>query len=199
MSSAPAINLAGLFPNASTGLLDVIKQLQQAQNKANTANEQRYQDILGQYSNLGQAGMTQIGQQEQQGLASNTQGMISRGLSNTTVGDASARGISSDAELKRQQLQEGVAQQKAGVMERRTDQGPDMGMYANLLQKASQSQNQNFNWHTWAQANPGKARERALGMMDFGRQHSGGKLNFTYSPEDQAEYTAKYFDPNQWK
>jgi hypothetical protein len=141
MSSA--INLSGMFPGASPGLQDIIRQLQQAQNKANEANEKRYQDILGLYGNLGQAGMTRIGQAEQQGQAKATQDLTSRGLGNTTVTSAVSRGIASDAELARQSLQEGVAQQKAGVMERRTDQGPDMGMYANLLQQASQAGGQN--------------------------------------------------------
>lgn len=137
MSTAPSINLSGLFPNASTGLKDIIKQLQDAQNVANKANETRYQDILGMYGNLGQAGMTRIGQQEQQAQAKNEQNLTSRGLGNTTVTSATNRGIANDAEQQRQQLQESVAEKKAGVMERRTDQGPDMSMYANLIGQAA--------------------------------------------------------------
>lgn len=136
-----AINLSGLI-SGGTGLMDIVKQLQAAQTAANKANEERYQDILKQYEGLGQAGMTRIGQAEQQAQAKSTQDLTSRGLGNTTVTGAMSRGISSDAELQRQQLQEGVAEKKAGVMERRTDQGPDMGVYANLLAQASKSQAQ---------------------------------------------------------
>jgi hypothetical protein len=120
------------------GLMDIVKQLQAAQDKANKANESRYQDILGLYGNLGQAGLARIGQQETQAQAKGTQDLISRGLGNTTITSAISRGIASDAELARQQLQESVAMQKAGVMERRTDQGPDLGLYASLLQQAAQ-------------------------------------------------------------
>lgn len=137
-----AINMTGLFPGASTGLLDIIKQLQQAQTQANTANEQRYQDILKQYEGMGAAGMARIGQAEQQQQARGTQDLISRGLGNTTITSAVSRGVASDAEMARQQLQENVAQQRAGVMERRTDQGPDLSMYANLISQAAQGQQQ---------------------------------------------------------
>jgi len=119
---------------------DILKQIQKKQRKANAANEARYQGILDQYSNLGQAGMARIGQAEQQALASGTQDLASRGLGNTTIRGSMSRGVASDAELARQQLGESVATQKAGVMERRTDEGPDMGLYTNLLMQASQGQ-----------------------------------------------------------
>jgi hypothetical protein len=64
-------------------------------------------------------------------------------LGNTTITSAASRGIASDAEASRQQLQEGITQQKVGVMERKTEQGPDMSMYANLLQKAAAGQQGN--------------------------------------------------------
>ena len=126
-----------------SGLLnqaDILKKLQNKQRKANEANEARYQEILGMYGNLGQAGMARIGQAEQQAMASGTQDLASRGLGNTTIRGSMARGVASDAELARQQLGESVATQKAGVMERRTDEGPDMGLYSNLLMQAAQGQ-----------------------------------------------------------
>ena len=142
MSQMPAINLAGLISGGS-GLMDIVKQLQAAQTAANKANEQRYQDILGQYDTLGKAGETRIQQTEQQAQAKSTQDLTARGLGNTTITSAASRGIASDAEASRQQLQEGITQQKVGVMERKTEQGPDMSMYANLLQKAAAGQQGN--------------------------------------------------------
>jgi hypothetical protein len=140
MSAVPAINLAGLFPNASEGLLGVLNQLQMAQTAANTANEQRYQDILGLYGGMGTAGNARIGQAEQQTQAQSTQDLSARGLGNTTITGAMNRGIANDAEFSRQQLQERVAMDKAGVMERRTDQGPNMALYANLIRGATAGQ-----------------------------------------------------------
>ena len=140
VGAQPGIDLSGLFPGASSGLLDIIKQLQNAQTQANTANQTRYDQTLGLLANQGQAGMTRIANAEQQAQAKGTQDLTSRGLGNTTVTSSVNRGIASDAELARQTLQESVAQQKARVMEMKTDQGPDMGLYANLLSAAAQRQ-----------------------------------------------------------
>jgi hypothetical protein len=118
-----------------TGLNDILAQLKAAQAKANAANEKRYNDILGMYSNLGQAGMARIGQGEEQAQAKGTQDLTSRGLGNTTVTSSVNRGIANDAELQRQGLQENVAQLKGGVMERKTDAGPNLGLYSGLLQQ----------------------------------------------------------------
>ncbi len=124
------------------GFQDIIAQMQAAQEKANLLNEQRYQQALGQFEGLGKAGMARIGQQTQQRQAAAVQNLTSRGLGSTTITSAVERGIASDAELQRQQLQESVAVQKAGVIERRTDTGPDLGMFASLLQTAGQGQQQ---------------------------------------------------------
>lgn len=171
-----SINLSGLLSGSPAGLQDIIKQLQAAQTSANEANEKRYQDILGLYGNLGQAGMTRIGQQEQQAQAKSTQDLTSRGLGNTTVTGAMTRGIASDAELSRQQLQEGVAMQKAGVMERRTDQGPDMGMYASLIAGAAKQPSGNTTITRWSpatQAAFGGGSSGYGGLSDFGGGSGG--------------------------
>lgn len=124
------------------GFQDIIKQMQAAQDKANLLNEQRYQQALGQFETLGQAGRARIEQQTTQRQASATQGLTSRGLGSTTITSAVERGIAGDAELQQQQLGESVAVQKAGLMERRSDVGPDLGMFASLLQAAGQGQQQ---------------------------------------------------------
>ena len=124
------------------GFQDIIAQMQAAQEKANLVNEQRYQQILGTFENLGKAGRARIEQQTTQRQAAATQNLTSRGLGGTTITSAVERGIASDAETQRQQLEEGIAVQRAGVMERRTDTGPDLGMFASLLQMAGQQQQQ---------------------------------------------------------
>ena len=125
-----------------TAFQDIIKQMQAAQEKANLLNEQRYQQILGQFEGLGKAGRARIEQQTLQRQAAATQGLTSRGLGGTTITSAVERGIAGESELQRQQLEESVAMQKAGVMERRTDVGPDLSMFASLLQLAGQQQQQ---------------------------------------------------------
>lgn len=122
------------------GFQDIIKQMQAAQEKANLLNEQRYQQILGQFEGLGKAGRARIEQQTQQRQAAATQSLTSRGLGGTTITSAVERGIAGQGEQQRQQLEESVAMQKAGVMERRTDVGPDLGMFSSLLQLAGQQQ-----------------------------------------------------------
>jgi hypothetical protein len=135
-----AMNMGGLFQGASSGLQDILKQLQTAQNQANQANQQRYQDILGMYSNLGKTGEARIAENEAQQQAKSTQDLTSRGLGNTTITGAMSRGIASDAEFARQGLQEQVAQLQGGVMERKTEQGPNLGLYASLIQQAMAGQ-----------------------------------------------------------
>lgn len=127
------------IPGGGTSALQgIIKQMQAAQKKANLANEQRYQQILSSFEGLGKAGRARIEEQTIQRQAQATQSLTSRGLGSTTITSAVERGIASDAELQRQQLEEAVTVQKAGVMERRTDVGPDLGMFASLLQSAGQ-------------------------------------------------------------
>ncbi len=127
-------------PGGGTSALQgIIAQMQAAQKKANLANEQRYQQILGSFENLGKAGRARIEQQTTQRQAQATQRLTSRGLGSTTITSAVERGIAGDAETQRQQLEESVTMQRAGVMERRTDEGPDLGMFASLLQSAGQA------------------------------------------------------------
>lgn len=154
------------------GLQDIIKQMQTAQEKANLLNEQRYQQILAQYEGLGQAGRARIEQQTLQRQAQATQSLTSRGLGGTTITSAVERGIASDAEMQRQQLEESVSMQRAGVMERRTDTGPDLGMFANLLQIAGQQQQQPRS--VVRQMGPMARR----GLSVFGRPMSGSGSMF---------------------
>lgn len=143
---ALAQNRAITAQRAGGGFQDIIKQMQAAQEKANLLNEQRYQQVLGQFESLGKAGRARIEQQTTQRQAAATQALTSRGLGSTTITSAVGRGIAGEGELQRQQLEESVAVQKAGVMERRTDVGPDLGMFANLLQMAGQQQRQPFSF-----------------------------------------------------
>ena len=146
------------------GLQDIVAQMQAAQEKANLLNEQRYRQVLSQFEGLGQAGRARIEQQTAQRQAEAVQGLTSRGLGGTTITSAVSRGIAGEGELQRQQLEESVAMQRAGVMERRTDVGPALTMFASLLHTAGQQQ----------QAQPRRVSTRfsaqaAAGQTAFGR------------------------------
>lgn len=153
----------------------LIRRFDEAQNRANTANLERYQALLTHLETLGQqvgaqgtfgeaenllaqvgtAARTRIAEQETRALAATEQGLISRGLGGTTIRATARRGVMSDAERARQEAEERTAQQKAGLLtqragvetqiggmraaaiEGRTDVGPDLGMFASLLQAAA--------------------------------------------------------------
>jgi len=118
-------------------------QFSQAQNKANQANEARYQEGLGIYDQLsalyepggkfGAGAMSSYQQGKGQAMASGMQSMVSSGLSNTTT--AAGLGQKYESEVGtpfRLQLEDlrmskyaGALQGKAGFIERRTDAAPN--------------------------------------------------------------------------
>jgi hypothetical protein len=129
-----------ILSQTSTGGLDIkalMKQYTDAQEKANAENEKRYQQALGLYDTLGKSGAEDITKQTGQQQAGARQNLVERGLGNTTIGSSVATGIASQGQSNLLRLQESLASQKAGLMERRNDQGPNLGLYANLLQQAN--------------------------------------------------------------
>lgn len=144
-------------------------------NAANAANEARYNQILGGYgdqkagyqkrqddimSMLANNGVQEKADIEQSGRdrqGAAAQDLVSRGLSATTIGSQTARGIdrSTNADLgraaERQRAQQanvqaglsadtlGVDANKLNFMERKTDNGPDFGSYASLISSLAAS------------------------------------------------------------
>lgn len=150
----------------------LIQQYQQAQQQANAANEARYQQALGLTDILGTTGRTRIAQQAAQQQASAQQSLISRGLANTTITGAASRGIASDAEMQRQALEESVAGQKIGLMQSKIEQGPDLGMFAGLLQAAaSQPQSPTAPISAYS---PALSPNAAAGLTAFGEPFKYG-------------------------
>lgn len=181
----------GVRAQRGGGFQDIIKQMQAAQEKANLLNEQRYQQILGQFEGLGQAGRARIEQQTLQRQAEATQSLMGRGLGGTTITSAVGRGIAGEGEMQRQQLEESVAMQKAGVMERRTDVGPDLGMFAGLLQAAGQQQQQPFT--VTRQMGPMAAR----GLDIFGRPMGGRRSTTAPRPRIARQQVTPTGPPRQ--
>ena len=129
-------------------------QFQQAQQEANRANEQRYQQGLGIYGDIaemykpgggfGQGMESQLQRTKTRDVAAAKQQLAGAGLYNTTVaagqGQAWEDVVGTPARLQMQDIQTGryaeAMRGKAGFIERRTDQAPDMGQFGDLMKGA---------------------------------------------------------------
>lgn len=116
---------------------DILKSFQEQQQRANAANEARYQELLktiqqtaakvgGRFDqadqllqDVGQSEFDRIAEDRARAQATAAQQLISRGLGNTTVTQTAARGINADAAKQRQALTEQIAAQRSGLLERR--------------------------------------------------------------------------------
>jgi hypothetical protein len=101
-------------------------------------------DVMGDLAGVGKTEERRIGEDLTKNLASSQQSLMDRGLFNTTIKDTTERGIRSDAENARGDLAERLAMLRSGTRmdlgRLRSDsilsrdiQGPDQGMYLNLL------------------------------------------------------------------
>jgi len=120
-----------------------------------------YGQIMNNIGQMGQTQKTNIARKEKRQKANTAQDLISRGLGNTTIRQSAMRGVSSDAQRALQNLAEQQAnmrasalQSKAGsdqavtgmlaqAIQARNDIGPNLSMYANLLQQAAAANQQN--------------------------------------------------------
>lgn len=129
---------------------------QSALDRANQANEQRYQQILAGYDQLGgrvMSDLRNVGQQERADINRNYQGMksdvynslVNRGFGNGSLGATMRYGVERERAAAQGRLNDRMLQQRAGfdtnitqgrlgVMERRTDLGPDMNQLIALSQ-----------------------------------------------------------------
>lgn len=128
-------------------LSSIMSKYDEQQKAANQANELRYQDILKTLEGQGTAAKRDVAMSGREERADIGQDLIGRGLFNTTTLDA-LRNRSREREVRENtRIDESVADRRAGVMERRTDQGPNAGLFAQLLQSIGQGQGaqQGFN------------------------------------------------------
>lgn len=128
-----------------------LKELKTAQDKANAANEKRYQAALaemetGRNKIAGQfnAARTDVNMGATQAGANATQSLMSAGLGNTTIVQGAARGVEADRQraltnIAGQQgtAEAGYSRDIANFMGQKNETGPDLGMYAGLLAQAS--------------------------------------------------------------
>jgi hypothetical protein len=111
----------------------IIGMLKSAQDAANAANQARLDEIMNLNQTAANESLRQSRVATQGNLAANTADMISRGLVNSTVLDTNRRGILNDANARDDAIRSNLAQTRAGVLERVSDEGPDLGLYAQLL------------------------------------------------------------------
>jgi hypothetical protein len=111
-----------------------------------------YDQAAGAMDSMGNSARRRITEGTTQKKAQASQDLVSKGLFNTTIGSSVNRGIDSDAERSMQDVDEQVSGARAGLLTQkagatmnigslmadsilsRRNQGPDMGLYANLLQ-----------------------------------------------------------------
>jgi hypothetical protein len=119
-----------------------------------------YNEAMGLVDTLGHASRRDIDRGAQRTAATADQDLITRGLGNTTIRSSVQRGVEDDRAMNQLRLQESLAAQRAGLLtqraglevdlgslmaqaiEGRYDDGPDLGLYAQLLQASAAAGNQ---------------------------------------------------------
>lgn len=119
--------------NRGGGAESVIKQLQAKQDEANAANEARYQQLLELAQRFGQSMLADNAMLTQQQMASAGSNLASRGLGNSTIVNAIQGGIQRQGQMQANRIQDLLLNNQMGIIERRTDQHPNLGLLAQLL------------------------------------------------------------------
>lgn len=131
-------------------------QYQRALDKANRKNEERYRDILGNYDALHgrvMGDLAGVGEQQAKDIDRRYQAhgsdvyndLIRRGFGGGSLRSTMQQGVNREHSEAQRRLQEGLMRQrslydtnitqgKMGVMERRTDAGPDLNQMLGLMQ-----------------------------------------------------------------
>lgn len=117
-----------------------------------------YDQVANLLEQTGQVDRTRIGQNLQKDLASSEQDLISRGLGNTTIRQGARNDLQDRSELAQQALSEQIANQQAtltqnraqtdermtnlltNVMQARSDTGPNLDTFAQLMMQAAAGQ-----------------------------------------------------------
>jgi len=136
--------------STTMSIQDIIDMYQGLQDQANAANEQRYQDILNLFQGQGDTSKAMIDRSVAEQNSQDRQSLASRGLFNSTIQDVNRNQRTTTGNLAKSQIDENVAMNKAGVMERKTELGPDAGFYTTLLQMIGQNQGMDQNQRSYS-------------------------------------------------
>lgn len=157
-TTAPTTNTAYSTGGAYTGqyspnLWSMFMQAQKAQEDANRANQERYEEGLRRLqereamaSEYGSAAMAEARRQFANLGTQANQKMVDRGLTGTTIAPSVQAGIARQGEQTAAKIGEDAMRYRTdligdtvGFMERRDDVGPDLGMLGNLMMQYGQS------------------------------------------------------------
>jgi len=123
---------------AGEGLTTMVDQYNQAYGEAKTANEARYQQMLGitdQTSGQRAADIRSDASGQQSDMM---QRLASLGMSNTTVAPTMGAGIEREKQAALDRSADALQGTKLGIMERREDEYPDAGMISSLASMFAQ-------------------------------------------------------------
>ena len=129
-----AEDISGMNWNERIGMMT--SQMGQAQQQGQQANLGLLSQQLNEVGSLGAAGRQQITDVYGQERARSTQSLAARGLGSTTVTDAASAGIAGREQRARLGLEEGLTQQRLGVLNNANFQQPDMGSFYNQMMQA---------------------------------------------------------------
>lgn len=120
------------------GLTGLVNQYNQAYTGAKAANEQRYQQMLGiADQTTGQRAADIRSDYGQQG-SKVMQNLARLGMANTTVAPTMQMGVNREMQSSLNRAADELQGTKLGIMERRTDKYPDIGLLTQLISGAGQ-------------------------------------------------------------
>lgn len=131
-----AMSVSGNTPNSG-----LINQLFSAQNQANAANTQRFNISAGLLTTQGQAAKTDVAQQAAKSTADMNQGLMNRGLYNTSTFAPLQQGITREANRQNESIDEQTAGGLASLIGQRNDNGPNASLISQLLQSSVYNRN----------------------------------------------------------
>ena len=185
-------------------ILDTYRRLHEQANETryqdiltrDAANQDRVGATYGQafdlLENLGESEREQVDIRGIRDFASSDQDLTTRGLGNTTIRDSVRRGVGEDVDRSKRAITEQEGRQKAGVlqaragaeermgqyatsfMERRTDQGPDVNLLADLMSQAGAGQG--LSDAASSTVNTGLSANARAGRDAFGQEMGGSGL-----------------------
>jgi hypothetical protein len=116
-----------------------LKQLNDAQNSANLANDTRFKQAAQLYSNMGQSEYANVDDYANKTKANTMQSLNARGLANTTVIDAENAGVDRNAQRMKGQVDENLAGGLSDLLGKKEDNAPNPGIFADLIKSAYSS------------------------------------------------------------
>jgi len=139
--SVPALPDLGI---KNQGVSNMLNYQQYMQNQANADNNQRFNWAVEALQGQGTAANQDIQRQQTAEDAANSQDMISRGLTNTTIEPTLKMGTAEAAQRASQRVNEGVAQQLVNLLQSKSETGPNAGQMFSMMQGAMASPNPNL-------------------------------------------------------